>query len=104
MTEPDPQPALTYLGVGSFHIGTPDSTFTLPATRYPIADPRHPARREPAVIDKPRLTPNPDGGVILHLPNINYLDTQVWSVDIGLTQAGLDDLRALLARADEPAP
>ncbi|MFJ3170614.1 hypothetical protein ACIPJK_07490 [Streptomyces roseus] len=54
--------------------------------------------------DQPRLTPNPDGGVILHLPNINYLDTHVWSVDIGLTQAGLDDLRTLLAEDDGSQP
>lgn len=41
----------------------------------------------------PRITPNPDGGgVILHLPNFTHLDTQVWSVDIGLTH---DDLAAL---------
>lgn len=51
--------------------------------------------------DLPCLTPAPDGdGVILHLPDITYLDTQVWSVDIGLTQAGLDALRVLLAQAD----
>jgi hypothetical protein len=47
--------------------------------------------------DMPRIEPHPDGdGVILHLPEITYLDTQVWSVDIGLTHAGLAALRALL--------
>ncbi|MFD9368802.1 hypothetical protein ACFWA6_14010 [Streptomyces sp. NPDC060020] len=42
--------------------------------------------------EPPRIIPNPDGGVILHLPNVTHLDTQVWSVDIGLTH---DDLAAL---------
>jgi hypothetical protein len=52
--------------------------------------------------DQPRITPDPDGdGVILHLPDITYLDTRVWSVDIGLTQAGLDSLRALLGESSE---
>lgn len=48
--------------------------------------------------DTPQIiTPGPDGdGVILHLPEITYLDTQAWSVDIGLTHAGLAALRALL--------
>ncbi|MFJ4925344.1 hypothetical protein [Streptomyces sp. NPDC088736] len=50
--------------------------------------------------EKPRVTVNPDSGVILHLPEITYLDTQVWSVDIGLTDAGLESLRAALL----PAP
>ncbi|MFF8100110.1 hypothetical protein ACF07S_10095 [Streptomyces sp. NPDC016640] len=44
-----------------------------------------------------RITPNPDGGVILHLPDVTYIDTQVWSADVGLTDAGLTALRALLA-------
>ena len=47
--------------------------------------------------DQPRITPSPDGdGVILHLPQISYLDTQVWSVDIGLTHEGLAALRNVL--------
>ncbi|GAA3267994.1 hypothetical protein [Streptomyces lavendulae] len=55
--------------------------------------------------DRPRITPNPDGdGVILHLPNIAYLDTQAWSVDIGLTHAGLAALRAALAPGIGQAP
>lgn len=48
--------------------------------------------------DRPHLTPDPDGdGVILHLPEITYLDTQTWSADIGLTAEGLAALKALLA-------
>jgi hypothetical protein len=47
--------------------------------------------------NQPRITPNPDGGVILHLPDVTYIDTQVWSVDVGLTDAGVEALRALLA-------
>ncbi|MFF5703443.1 hypothetical protein ACFY7H_13180 [Streptomyces sp. NPDC012794] len=35
--------------------------------------------------------------MILHLPEITYLDTQTWSVDIGLTTDGLTALQALLA-------
>ncbi|MFJ3923048.1 hypothetical protein [Streptomyces sp. NPDC090022] len=55
--------------------------------------------------DQPTITPNPNGdGVILHLPDITYLDTQAWSVDIGLTQEGLDGLRAALTPTTEPAP
>lgn len=47
--------------------------------------------------DQPRLTPNPDGGFLLHLPDVTCIDTQVWSVDIGLTPEALDALRAVLA-------
>lgn len=46
--------------------------------------------------DVPRVTPNPDGGVILHLPQFMSLDTQVWSVDIGLTDNALAALRDVL--------
>lgn len=49
----------------------------------------------------PRLTPNPDGGWLLHLPDITHLDTQAWSVDIGLTDEALAALRATLAVARE---
>ncbi|MFB6512083.1 hypothetical protein ACFCW4_02720 [Streptomyces virginiae] len=49
----------------------------------------------------PRLTPNPDGGWLLHLPDVTHLDTQVWSVDIGLTDEGLAALRTLLAGQPE---
>lgn len=49
-------------------------------------------------------TPGPDGdGVILHLPEITYLDTQAWAVDIGLTPAGLAALRDLLHADDDTA-
>ncbi len=51
--------------------------------------------------DLPTITPNPDGGVILHLPDITHLDTQVWSVDIGLTDDALADLRTALNPAPE---
>jgi hypothetical protein len=62
------------------------------------ADQREIRRQEPpaAADDQPRITPNPDGGALLHLPEITYLDTQVWAVDIGLTADGLRDLRAVL--------
>lgn len=57
------------------------------------------------MIDRPCITPNPNGdGVILHLPNITYLDTQAWSVDIGLTHADLAALRAALADLDGSQP
>ncbi|CAL9369780.1 hypothetical protein [Streptomyces sp. enrichment culture] len=47
----------------------------------------------------PTVTPDPDGdGVVLHLPEITYLDTQVWAVDVGLTAEGLAALRAVLDR------
>lgn len=40
------------------------------------------------------LTITADGdGVLLHLPEITYLDTQVWSADIGLTTSNLLLLR-----------
>lgn len=43
---------------------------------------------------QPRITLDPDrGGVILHLPQITHLDTQVWSADIGLTNEALRELR-----------
>lgn len=46
----------------------------------------------------PTVTPDPDrDGVILHLPEITYLDTQAWAVDVGLTTEGLAALRTLLA-------
>ncbi|MEU4947690.1 hypothetical protein [Streptomyces lavendulae] len=57
--------------------------------------------------EQPRITPNPDGdgdGVILHLPETTYLDTQAWSVDIGLTDEGLADLRTLLADQPDGSP
>lgn len=51
----------------------------------------------------PTVTPDPDrDGVILHLPEITYLDTQTWAVDVGLTTEGLAALRTLLAVL--PAP
>ncbi|MFD3336117.1 hypothetical protein ACFWV1_26240 [Streptomyces sp. NPDC058700] len=47
--------------------------------------------------DTPQLTPHgPNGDMLLHLPEITYLDTQVWSVDIGLTPARLAELRTML--------
>jgi hypothetical protein len=49
------------------------------------------------VIDRPHITPNPNGdGVILHLPNINYLDTQAWSADVGLSHSNLAALHTAL--------
>jgi hypothetical protein len=55
--------------------------------------------------EQPSITPNLDGdGVILHLPDITHLDTQAWSVDIGLTPAGLEALRTLLSQPDRSQP
>jgi hypothetical protein len=34
-----------------------------------------------------------EDGVVLHIPEVTYLDTQVWSVDVGLTVEGLRALR-----------
>lgn len=52
--------------------------------------------------DQPRITPNPDGdGVILHLPDFTYLDTQAWSVDIGLTDDAVDALRNVLSEQSD---
>jgi hypothetical protein len=49
------------------------------------------------VTDQTRITPNPDGdGVILHLPQFMSLDTQVWSVDIGLTHGALAAFRNVI--------
>ncbi|MGR3875753.1 hypothetical protein ACUXZZ_45290 (plasmid) [Streptomyces graminifolii] len=54
----------------------------------------------PAAPEVPRFTLVPEGGVILHLPDTTYIDTQVWSVDIGLTPQAFQALReALLPRA-----
>ncbi|MEW2302028.1 hypothetical protein AB0958_18980 [Streptomyces sp. NPDC006655] len=54
--------------------------------------------REPGeVVDVPRVTVGPDGqGVVLHLPDFTSLDTQVWAVDIGLTDEAFQELRELL--------
>lgn len=46
----------------------------------------------------PRITPDSDGGVTLHIPDFTHLDTQVWAVDIGLTLEALEALRDLLER------
>lgn len=52
---------------------------------------------KPDTAETPRIMPDPDrDGVILHLPEITYLDTQVWAVDIGLTDAGLRALQVVL--------
>ncbi|MFG2670516.1 hypothetical protein [Streptomyces sp. NPDC048445] len=40
-----------------------------------------------------QIAGNARGDVLLHLPGITYLDTQVWSADVGLTVAALAELR-----------
>lgn len=47
----------------------------------------------------PTIAPDPDlpDTVILHLPDITHLDTQVWSADIGLNARALEALRIHLA-------
>jgi hypothetical protein len=51
----------------------------------------------------PTVTPDPDrpDAVILHLPDITYLDTQVWSADIGLSGAALAALRLSLTEGGD---
>ncbi|MFD3657005.1 hypothetical protein [Streptomyces sp. NPDC058620] len=39
------------------------------------------------------LTCTPDGDVMVHLPEITYLDTQQWAVDVGLMPEALVQLR-----------
>jgi hypothetical protein len=39
------------------------------------------------------ITPAPDDGVRIHFPEFNYLDTQVWALDVGLPAGGLRPLR-----------
>jgi hypothetical protein len=40
--------------------------------------------------------PNRSGEVVIHLPEFTYLDTQVWSVDIGIPADALPALRAAI--------
>lgn len=42
-----------------------------------------------------RIIPNPDDedGVLVHFPDIDYLDTQAWSADIGISIDALRELR-----------
>ncbi len=51
----------------------------------------------------PTITPDPDlpDVVILHLPDITHLDTQVWSADIGLSSAALAALRLSLTEGGD---
>ncbi|MEU2426951.1 hypothetical protein ABZ619_39065 [Streptomyces sp. NPDC007851] len=52
---------------------------------------------ESGEVDVPRVTADPGGqGVVLHLPDFTSLDTQVWSVDIGLTPEAFQALREAL--------
>lgn len=37
--------------------------------------------------------PEDDDGVHIHFPEIDYLDTQVWSADIGISTEALRELR-----------
>lgn len=50
----------------------------------------------------PTISPDPDrpDSVILHLPYITYLDTQVWSADIGLSEDALAALRLALTEGE----
>jgi hypothetical protein len=51
----------------------------------------------------PTITPDPDrpDAVILHLPDITCLDTQIWSADIGLSSAALAALRLALTQGGD---
>ncbi|MGW4493811.1 hypothetical protein [Streptomyces sp. NPDC004376] len=81
--------------------GVMDAAETL--RRLAVEAPQPVAASEPGA-EAPTVTPNPDGGVILHLPEITHLDTQVWAADIGLTREGLAALRAVLNGAEAPQP
>jgi len=41
------------------------------------------------------ITPNPDdeNSVLIHFPEVDYVDTQVWSVDVGVSTDTLRELR-----------
>ncbi|MEU7416732.1 hypothetical protein [Streptomyces antibioticus] len=57
----------------------------------------------PADETRPTVTPDPDrSGVILHLPDVSYVDTQVWAVDVGLSPEALEALRTTLAVLPTP--
>lgn len=45
-----------------------------------------------------RIAPNPDdeGGVLIHFPEVDYMDTQVWSADVGISTDALRELRAAI--------
>jgi hypothetical protein len=51
----------------------------------------------------PTITTDPDrpDAVILHLPDITHLDTQVWSADVGLSSAALVALRLSLTQGGD---
>ncbi|MEU6016900.1 hypothetical protein ABZ826_23480 [Streptomyces sp. NPDC047515] len=42
-----------------------------------------------------RIVPNPDGedSVLIHFPEVDYADTSVWSVDVGISTEALKELR-----------
>ncbi|MER5277751.1 hypothetical protein ABT025_18610 [Streptomyces sp. NPDC002809] len=41
------------------------------------------------------ITPNPDGedSALIHFPEVDYVDTQTWCVDIGISADALRELR-----------
>jgi hypothetical protein len=50
--------------------------------------------------EKPTITTTPGrpGEVLIHLPEFTYLDTQAWSVDIGIPDTALRDLQDAITR------
>ncbi|MFE9850286.1 type II toxin-antitoxin system HicB family antitoxin [Streptomyces sp. NPDC005576] len=42
--------------------------------------------------------PDDDEGVTVHFPEVDYVDTQVWSVDLGLSTEALRELRDAIDR------
>jgi hypothetical protein len=48
------------------------------------------------VNDELSLNRQPGTGLVLHLPNITYVDTQPWSVDVGLHHEDVLALRDFL--------
>lgn len=55
----------------------------------------------PDLMDAVHASPSPDDpeSVLLHLPEFTYLDTQAWSLDVGIPRAQLDAVIAALTAA-----
>lgn len=55
----------------------------------------------PDLMDTVHASPSPDDpeSVLLHLPECTYLDTQAWSLDVGIPRAHLAEVIAALTAA-----
>lgn len=64
-----------------------------------------PAPSVPEPMDAVHVTPIPattfglPASVLLHLPEFTYLDTQAWSLDVGIPRAQLGEVIAALTAA-----